>query len=338
MAGASERRAPRWLLLVTLLLAGGLLFLALRGIQWRDVVQSFRLASPELLILAFIIMTGTHLLRSVRWRLLLRADQPVRWPTVFWALEAGYLGNSLLPARLGELIRSALIGMRTRVSFAYALATTLAERISDSIALVTISLIASLSLTGLPEWLNRATRGLVVLAALGLVGLFAAPYLQALPHWVIVHLPVPDHLKARLVVLLEQFLLGARSLQNPRRALGFAGLTIVIWTVDSIAAVITARAFGFAVTLPQALLLLAALGLASAAPSTPGYVGIYQFVAVSVLTPFGFAREQALVFIIAFQALIYLLAITWGSLGLWRLNVTRQFLTRRSLLAVQAQE
>ena len=47
---------------------------------------------------------------------------------------------------------------------------------------------------------------------------------------------------------------------------------------------------------------LAALGLASAAPSTPGYVGIYQFVAVSVLAPFGFVREQALVFVEADRA------------------------------------
>ena len=39
------------------------------------------------------------------------------------------------------------------------------------------------------------------------------------------------------------------------------------------------------------------MGLASALPSTPGYVGIYQFVAVSVLTPFGFSRTDAIAYI-----------------------------------------
>ena len=71
------------------------------------------------------------------------------------------------------------------------------------------------------------------------------------------------------------------------------------------------------------LLLLASLGLASAAPSTPGYVGIYQFVAVTVLAPFGFSRDAALAYIIAAQAVIYAVVIVWGALGLWALGFRR---------------
>jgi len=41
-----------------------------------------------------------------------------------------------------------------------------------------------------------------------------------------------------------------------------------------------------------ALLVLTALGLSSALPSTPGYVGIFQFVAVTVLAPFGIDRVR----------------------------------------------
>ena len=53
-----------------------------------------------------------------------------------------------------------------------------------------------------------------------------------------------------------------------------------------------AAALGFDMPLRVAFLLIAALGLGSALPSTPGYVGIYQFVAVTVLTPFGFSRNR----------------------------------------------
>jgi uncharacterized protein (TIRG00374 family) len=335
---AGQGRDSRWSLVITLILAGVLLFFALRGIQWHEVLRSLRQARLALLLLTFLIFTGSHLLRSLRWYLLLRADQPLSWPPVFWTLEVGYLGNNLLPARLGELIRSAVIAARTRIGFGYALATTLAERISDSIALVSISLVASLTLTGTPDWLRAATRGLAIIAILGLICLFAAPYLQAIPRWIIGRVPLPSGIKMRLIGLLEQFLLGVQALQNPRRALSFAALTLIIWLADSIGAVIAARALGLSLTLPQALLLLAALGLASAAPSTPGYVGIYQFVAVSVLAPFGFAREQAVVFILTFQFMIYILTIVWGSLGLWRLNLTREFFSRRALLTVQTRE
>ena len=73
-----------------------------------------------------------------------------------------------------------------------------------------------------------------------------------------------------------------------------------------------------------AFLLLAGLGLGSALPSTPGYIGIYQFVAVRVLTPFGFSRTDAIAYILVAQALMYIVIGVWGALGLWRYRRTRR--------------
>jgi len=62
------------------------------------------------------------------------------------------------------------------------------------------------------------------------------------------------------------------------------------------------------------------LGLSSALPSTPGYVGIYQFVGITVLQPFGIGRDQALAFILMFQALNYVLVLVYGVPGLYVLE------------------
>ena len=59
------------------------------------------------------------------------------------------------------------------------------------------------------------------------------------------------------------------------------------------------------------------------AESTPGYVGIYQFVAVTVLQPFGFSRTDAIAYILVAQALLYVVIGFWGSLGLWRYRRAR---------------
>jgi uncharacterized membrane protein YbhN (UPF0104 family) len=120
--------------------------------------------------------------------------------------------------------------------------------------------------------------------------------------------------------LLSQFLLGMRALHSPVRALSFLGLSFPIWLGDGLVAVSMAAALRLGLSLPQALLLLAALGLASAAPSTPGYVGVFQFVAVTVLVPFGFTHSQALAYIISYQAIIYVVVLVWGPIGLWRLH------------------
>ncbi|MHC1732040.1 MAG: lysylphosphatidylglycerol synthase domain-containing protein [Bacteroidales bacterium] len=74
-------------------------------------------------------------------------------------------------------------------------------------------------------------------------------------------------------------------------------------------------AFNLTLSIPQAFILLAALGLSSAIPSTPGYVGVYQIVAVAVLVPLGFRQEDALVYILAYQAFNYILVGVWGGIG-----------------------
>ena len=50
------------------------------------------------------------------------------------------------------------------------------------------------------------------------------------------------------------------------------------------------------------------------------HAGIYQFVAVTLLPPFGFSRSEALAYIIVAQAITYAVVTVWGLLGLWRLG------------------
>ncbi len=85
---------------------------------------------------------------------------------------------------------------------------------------------------------------------------------------------------------------------------------------------IAIKAFNVNFQLHQALLLLIGLGLSSAIPSTPGYIGVYQFVAVAVFAISGYAPNQAIAYILVAQAVNMLLVLIWGLLGLWRLGIT----------------
>jgi uncharacterized membrane protein YbhN (UPF0104 family) len=64
--------------------------------------------------------------------------------------------------------------------------------------------------------------------------------------------------------------------------------------------------------------------LGSALPSTPGYVGIYQFVGMSVLGPFGFSRDAALAYILILQALGYVVILAFGLPGIYKFKGWRQ--------------
>ena len=97
-------------------------------------------------------------------------------------------------------------------------------------------------------------------------------------------------------------------------------MTVLIWVCDDLAVVVAARGLHLEVSFSMAMLLLTGLGLGSALPSTPGYVGIFQFVAVTVLVPMGIAKSDALAFILVFQAYGYAMTLLLGLPCLWILR------------------
>jgi len=182
--------------------------------------------------------------------------------------------------------------------------------------LVLISALALLSLPGISSTFAPALRGMAVLGGVGLLVVLLAPHLSGFFQRLLGLLPMPAAWRSPLQSLLVRFLDGMRSLQNPGRAASFLALTAFIWLVDALVTMLGAYMLRLHLTLPQALLLLAGMGLASAIPSTPGYVGVYQFAAVTVLAPFGFSKSDALAYILVAQAFNYLVVTIWGLPGL----------------------
>ena len=311
-------------------LAAVLLYFSLRGIQWREVWRSVAGASPAPLVLVFVIASVALLLRAVRWHVLLTADRPpeggghLSVSSVFWATAAGYFGNNFLPARAGELVRTMMVSARSGLEVPYVLATALSERVSDAAVLVGIAGAVLLTMPAPPGWLANAIRpfalaALIGAAAIALLPLFA-PWLRS----AIGRAPIPDRFRTALSSAIDNALRGLRVFHDAARLMKFAALTAVIWTLDAIGVVAGASALGLDVPLKLAFLLIAALGLSSALPSTPGYVGIYQFVAMSVLTPFGYSRNDAIAYILVAQALMYAVIGLWGSVGLLRYRRARR--------------
>lgn len=334
MTSDSRNSTRGWFAVATVLLSAVLLYLAVRGVNWRELIATVQNADLRLLAVAFGLSHVSRYLRGLRWRVLLSAEKSVAPLTVFWATMAGYLGNNFLPARAGEVIRSVALGRKAGMSKSWVFATALTERLLDVVALVLFSLAAVLSLPssvlGLPSsvWLVRTWKVMGVVGVAGSVILFAAPRFEGPFHRLLERLPGPARLRERLLGILAQFLSGMRAFANPSRGSAFAGFTILVWLTDAIGTMIGARAFGLSLTLPVAMMLLAGLGLSSAIPSTPGYVGVYQFAAVAVLVPLGFPRSGALAYITVAQALGYVMITFWGLIGLWRLQISPAGLRR----------
>lgn len=320
---ATPERKPinKWYLAASIGIAAILLFLALRKVSWQEMLDTARHAKPQYLLTVFLIGSLSVFCRGLRWGVLLSAQKQIKAFTMFWATSIGYLGNTVLPARAGELIRSLLLGEKTGLSKSYVLATALTERILDVIILVLIGVVSLPSIGTLPTWLGNSMRVMGILGAVALVILFVAPRFSAISERIIRWLPLPEKVKNPAIHLWSEFLLGASAFLHPARAAGFAGYSAIIWCLDATGVVLMSLALNLHFTFPQGFVLLLALGLSSAIPSTPGYVGVYQFVAVTLLPLYGISESQALTFIIALQAVNTSVILIWGFIGLWRLNV-----------------
>ncbi|MEQ1945548.1 MAG: lysylphosphatidylglycerol synthase transmembrane domain-containing protein [Bryobacteraceae bacterium] len=303
--------------LVALGLAGVLLYYSLRGISWGEVWILISGVKKEYLVLVCLLNTVALFLRAYRWRVLLSSAGPVSVSTAFWATSIGYFGNNFLPARAGELARTMMISTRAGLARAYVLTTALLERMVDALALVVISALVLLTLPSQPDWLGKATKPFAIVGTIGVISIALLPRLEKLGVEILRRLPIPDGIRDKLIGWLEHILDGFRAFHDAGRASTFLGLTIVIWCLDAVSAVTCAKGLGLDLPLPVAFLLITGLGLGSALPSTPGYVGIYQFVAVSILTPFGFRKADAIGYILMIQVVSYVLVGLWGSLGFW---------------------
>ncbi len=317
-----QNKQRGWVFLFSFILAGFLLFVTLRDLDWISFWKILKTGKYEFLFLTLPIASINYFMRSLRWRVLVQSEKKISVLSVFWANMAGYMGNIYLPARAGEILRSALLGKKSGAGTSFVLATALTERVMDAVVLVIIGSVSMLWQVNMPASILSAIRIMAIASIVLLCGIVLVPYQEKLVIKILGSLPLSKPLTQKVSEQASRFLLGMRSLQNIRRLALFLSLTLVIWLVDGISIVIGARIVSQVLNIYQALIFLSALGLSSAIPSTPGYIGVYQFVAVLVLVPFGFTRSDALAYILIIQISGYLIITFWGLIGVSLINKT----------------
>lgn len=300
---------------LTIAVAVASFWLASRGVDWRGVLKLLASVDFGLAGLAAACSSAAFVFRSVRWRGLLGIEDELGvWP-VFLANMAGYMGNNYLPARAGEVIRCGLISSRSGIAMSRTFTSAIVERLGDAILLISWTPLVLMSMTSKPEWLLRAEVPLGFIGAGALSVAVIVPILGSKVEPWVRRIPASQDWKDRLTGVFHNILEGLRVLHSGRQLGRFLVLTGFVWIMDCSGVVFVGKALGFGMSLQAALLLLSGLGLSSAIPSTPGSLGIYQYVAVSVLAPFGFARQEALAFVLLFQALNYVVVSIWGLAG-----------------------
>ena len=258
--------------------------------------------------------------RALRWQRLLRPIAAVRYPPMLGYLLIGYLANNILPARLGELVRSHYIGDREGISRASALGTVVVERVVDLVACVVIAAAAVLLLS---------VRGVVanaVLVGTAVTGLLVV----TLAIGIVAHrIPGMDRIRRLLegyprVRDLVRSLQDGLSVAARPRTLAEAGLaTVASWTLAVLSFAAIGQALGIQLTIAQAALIVSGVALASAVPAGPSNLGTYELAAQELGKAVGLEPSSALALGVLAHVAILVVTSVGGAIAFARLGWRR---------------
>lgn len=280
---------------------------ALRGIDLESAVRIIRSAVPAWLAAAVAVLAVQTVVRAERWRRLLPVeDRPrPRLRRVVPPLLVGYLGNTVLPARLGEPIRAAVIARREDLSLSETLGSVLLERVIDTVGLSMVGIVAVLQL-GLSSGFGVPVAVGVVVGSLGIALLLAAPGLIA---------RLKTDRLSRVREFVASLAYGAR-LQGRRRViLGALALSVVAWLLDAGIYWSVGQAIGVELSLQQAVIVSAIAALSTAIPAAPGYVGTYDLAVATTLGALGVGPVAAFAFAVCVHAVIIVPIVVAGGLS-----------------------
>ncbi|MEE2645334.1 MAG: lysylphosphatidylglycerol synthase transmembrane domain-containing protein, partial [Myxococcota bacterium] len=274
-------------LLLSLIIGGGLCFLAFQGFDWETLSSHANQLSWRGVGLYFAIFAGAHLLRVLRWGLFVRVLSGASWRPIIRIGGIGYMAITLLPFRLGELVRPWLLARDQLLNASSALATVVVERIIDGLLFVGLFFIC---LSTLPSSDAPAVQA-VKLGAYGAGFVFSALTLilgaLAWRREATLHLlrrlgePISPGLTARVLTLLEAFIDGLRVLPNLRTLLFFFTLTVIYWCLQGWGMAVAAEACGVTgLGLKGAFTLLSILVVGIMIPAGPGFTGSFELALV----------------------------------------------------------
>jgi uncharacterized protein (TIRG00374 family) len=303
-------------------LSAVLLWLVVRDAELDEVWTALRGADAAPLVLAVAVLGGVYALQAARWRRIARTPQ-ISVPRFAEWVVSGVAVNNVVPGRVGDLLRARWLQIAARIRGGAALSTVFVDRVFDVVAL-SVFLVAALPFVASAGWLRWIVAGAaVLLAGLAVVLVGARLYTRARAR---------ERRERGLVRRIARDTV--EGLADPigrRRGAGLAALSIAAWATWALAAWLVARSLGIELSPLDVAFVTAVMNLGVAIPSSPGFVGTYQWLGVASLGLLGVQTEPALAFSILMHASWYVPTLVVGG-GLLAYRAAGSIARRRATL------
>jgi glycosyltransferase 2 family protein len=308
---APARRSPlRWLIdwriWVGIALPVAAIAYTVHDVDLGEVASHIGDANPWLVALMVPLHVLALWLRALRWRWLARSlsVEPLPIRPLFRATALGFMAINVLPFRLGELARPWLLGRETEVRGSAALGTLVLERAIDFTAVSVMGgIVLYLHSKAMPAWV-RSGAGIFAFFTLIPVGAIAALRINEAGSLALLARmlrPFPDGLRERVMDIATEVCRGLAGLRGFHATAQVLLQTVILWGIV-LPAPFLLGLYAFDIQLPPGKILLATfttnvfVALAVAAPSAPGFFGVFHFACREALHLFGVPRAVAVAY------------------------------------------
>lgn len=311
-----------------------LLLLALSGIDAAELRRSITSAAPAWLLLALGVYLSAYLVRSLRWRMILRPVQEVTVGESFFMMMAGYFLNYVIPVRAGEVAKSLFLKKLRGTPIATSLPTVFVDKLFELLSVVlVVALVPVLAVEFTPTLAVLVTVVITVFLAAVALLIFAFRNEQATARLLaLLFAWLPRKAHERLRDWLGLFVKGMGVARENVRALpALIVLTAVAVLLDATYFSLMFRAFSVDVAFPKVLFGYTLLSLSYILPTPPAQIG-YNELVIGLIFGGGLAgaeigRSEIMAVVVVAHALTGLLitAVGFWSFGAMGVRVRESF-------------
>ena len=292
-------KSPKAITGIVIGLAG--IYWAFKDFNFIDFKRSIQQIDSVYFLFATIFLWGSVWLRGLRWKWLFKESSSPSVSSLYRAELIGYFGNNVLPLRLGELLRTYIVGKENNFSKSFVFGTVVLERLMDMLALTFFGIILLFLYPFEEEWisdylLKGGVAILIIILTLTILSRFKS-----------------NNTSNKFLSILNQILDGLLSIRK-QKVIPVVISSLLIWSIYLLDVYLIQKAFQFNLSWAQTLAVLVISSLVLSIPSAPGMIGTFHAaVKYTMVDLFAFTPNEGNSFAILMHAYGYILFTLLGA-------------------------
>lgn len=277
------------------------------NLEWNKIWTALDSINYFIIIPAIVIQLSSYWIRSVRWKYILSSMKLMKSSELFPIVAISYMANNILPFRMGEFVRAYLVGKKSGISKMSSFSTIILEKIYDGISLLFILGITAL-IFPFPSWVrNMGLISTVIFLGALIFAVCLVIFRGGTIKFVDSFLKyTPNTLHDSINKLLNRLIEGFEVVKDRKNLIPIALYSMLIWVMEATLFFAIAESFGFSDTIFIALFVLVIVNLGIMIPSSPGYVGTFEYFVIKSLNVFNITKETAMGYALVLRIAQYL--------------------------------